>query len=391
MPEVVFVDVWTPEVAPEIAAARERGALLRSIADLVLERAGSRTIGITGTAGKTTTTAFTAQLLLATGAHVVVPEPGVSANLWPDEPFLDGLGDDGLVLVELTSSHLAFCSHSPRIAVVTSFWPDHVELHGSLEAYAHAKEAIVRAQAPDDWLVVPADGTCERFVAATRARTVRFSETDGVEDGAFVRGGRLVVRWQCEEHELAAIDALPVRGELVSNVLAACTAALAAGVPPEALAAGLESLTLPPHRLVEVARVGGVPVVDDSMAGTPAKAAAALELYADGSLVLVAGGELEGAAGPVHATPQEQALLADACDLARRKARRAVLFGAAADVLSRLLPGSDSVGDIGQALERATALADGAAAILIAPMFPLAPEERASVPELARQAAAARS
>jgi UDP-N-acetylmuramoylalanine--D-glutamate ligase len=388
--DAAFLDVWTPEVAPRVRGLRATGALVTCLADLVLARARRRTIGITGTAGKTTATCFAVQLLRAAGVDVAAPEPGVSGNLWPDATLLRASTRDEQVVLELTSSHLAFCGSSPRVAVVTSFWPDHIELHGSLESYRHAKEAIARGQRAGDLLVVPADGSCEGFVAASAGDVVRFSASNPVEQGAFVRAGRLVSRWREEERELGDLERLPVRGRLVTSALAAVAAALAVDAAPEALADGLESLTLPPHRLVEVARCGGVPVLDDSMAGTPAKAAAALELYPDDSIVLVAGGELEGAAGRVHATNEEQELLAVACALARQKTRRTVLFGPAADALDALLPGAERAGDLGEALERAVALADGAVAVLLAPMFPLPPGERARVPDLARRAAAAR-
>ena len=378
--EVVFVDVWTPEVAPEIAAARARGAVLTCLADTVLERAGPRTLGVTGTAGKTTATDFAAQLLRSAGVDVLLPERGPSANLWPEETLLDRLDGDGRVVVELTSSHLAFCSHSPAIAVVTSFWPDHVELHGSVEAYARAKEAIVRHQGRDDWVVVAADGSCERFAAATPARVARFSPAGPVEQGAFVRDGRVAARWDGVEVEVCALEGLPVRGRAVASVLAACAGVLAAGVAPAALAAGARALVLPPHRHVEVGRVGGVPVYDDSMAGTPAKAAAALELFPDDSVVLVAGGRLAmSTAGPVHATPGEQELLHDACALAARKARRVILFGAAAEQLSPLLPGAERVPGLADAVEAALADTAGATAVLVAPMFPVSPAERDQV------------
>ena len=155
---------------------------------------------------------------------------------------------------------------------------------------------------------------------------------------------------------------------------------------PARLGDGLAALELPRHRLVEVARHGGVPVLDDSMAGTPAKAAAAIELFPDRSLVLVAGGETESSAGSVHATAEERELLTAACELAARKARRIVLFGPAAAVLSPLLPAAELADDLADALRRAAELAAGAAAVLVAPMFPLDPRERARVPQLARRA-----
>jgi len=375
----VFLDAWTPEVSPRVVRLRESGVLVSCLADVVLARAGQRVLGVTGTAGKTTTTSIVAQLLATAGLEVALPAPGLSANLWPDASLLDAFTSPTRIVMELTSSHLAFCRHSPQIAVVTSFWPDHVELHGSFDSYRRAKETIAREQSSDGWLIVPDDGSCESFVAATRARTARFSPLAPVDCGAFLNQERVVVRWNDEEHQLIDAASLPLRGDCVANALAACTAALVAGVPPAVLADALRGIRMPPHRFVEIGRFDSVPVYDDSMAGTPAKARAALELFPDDSIVLVAGGETLGAAGPVHATEAECELLEGACALARRKARRTILFGPAAARLGGLLPPDEEASTIEEAVERAVARASGARAILIAPMFPVSPEERTRI------------
>ena len=380
--DAAFLDSWTPEVAPRVAGLRSAGALVTCLADLLLARAGDRAVGVTGTAGKTTATAFTAQLLRGAGIDVVLPGPGLSANLWPDGSLLAELEGDRTLLFELTSSHLAFCGTGPRVAVVTSFWPDHVELHGSLEAYARAKETIVRDQPPGAALVVPSDGSCERFVHAAEGRVARFALTGEVDEGAFVGDGAIVVRWDGAEHELGAVADLPVRGSSVANALAACVAALAAGADTGALAEPLSALQLPPHRVVEVGRIAGVPVLDASMAATPAKGAAALDGFAEASVVLVAGGTVESSAGPVHTTSEEQRLLESACERARRVSKSIVLFGSAAEMLTPLLPGAVIEEGIEDAVERALADADGAEAVVVAPMFPVTPAERDRVAEV---------
>src|SRR5262249_34901759 len=155
-------------------------------------------------------TSLTAQLLHDSGVDAALPGAGLSGNLWPDASLLAALERPARVVVELTSSHLAFCAHAPEIAVITSFWPDHVELHGSLDAYRRAKETIVRGQSASDWLVVPDDGSCESFVDATPASVARFSLERPVDRGAFVRRGRIVVRWDDQERDAAGVDELPL-------------------------------------------------------------------------------------------------------------------------------------------------------------------------------------
>lgn len=195
--DVAYLDVWTPEVAPRVRRLRARGTRISCLGDLLLERWAGPTIGITGTAGKTTTTALTAAILRTAGIPVVASAGARAGNLWPTGDLLDRLpphagaagadGADGTVLLlELTSSHLAFMRSSPTIAAVISFWPDHLELHGDLDRYRAAKETIVRHQGAGDLVVVNADDAAAGFAAATRAGVREFSLLRSVERGAYL-------------------------------------------------------------------------------------------------------------------------------------------------------------------------------------------------------------
>ena len=125
-----------------------------------------------------------------------------------------------------------------------------------------------------------------------------------------------------------------------------------------------------------------MPVIDDTLAATPAKTTAALELVPDASVILVSGGRLSSEGGAVHATPEEQRLLETACAEARRAARRVIVFGDAAERLEAALgsgPPVERAGSFARALSRAFAAAESEpdlAAVLVSPMFPLAQEER---------------
>ena len=119
-------------------------------------------------------------------------------------------------------------------------------------------------------------------------------------------------------------------------------------------------------------------LVDDGMAATPTKTAAALRERPDRSVVLVAGGELTSAGLPVHASPEEQRLLEEACAEARRAARLVVLFGPAAGRLAPLLDPTPVVvaGDVEHAVATAGERLSGAHTLLVSPMFPVSLEER---------------
>ena len=152
-------------------------------------------------------------------------------------------------------------------------------------------------------------------------------------------------------------------------LLAAAATALAAGALPKTLSAP----DSPPYRAAHVGRLGETDLIDDGMAATPAKTASALHGYPAASVVLVAGGELESAGLPVHASREEQALLEEACDEARRVARLVVLFGPAAARLARQFDRRSTLSatTLDEAIGLASDHVAGAKALVVSPMFPL--------------------
>src|SRR6478735_2475401 len=228
-----FLDVWTPEIAPRVALLRERGTVVRCLADLVLERAAVPTVGVTGTAGKTTTTAFLAYLLRSAGVTVHTSTTARAANLWPTAELVPPPAD-GAVLMELTSSHLSYTTRSPTVAVVTCFWPDHLELHGSLERYRAAKEAIVRSQGPTDIVVANADDEDAAAIASlSPGLQFAFSMTSEVDAGAFLRGETVLLRDATGERSFRLPQSLDA--PRLQALLAAAATAVAVGALPEAL------------------------------------------------------------------------------------------------------------------------------------------------------------
>ena len=367
-----FLDVWTPEVAPRVALLRESGCVVRCLGDRVLERSPVPTIGVTGTAGKTTTVAFLAYLLRTAGSTVHTGTTARAGNLWPTAELLPPPAD-GVVLMELTSSHLCFTTHSPTIAVITCFWPDHLELHGSLERYRAAKEAIVRHQGPSDIVVANEDDDDAAAIASlSPGRRFGFSATREVDAGAFVRGAEMMLRDASGERSFVLPPSLDA--PRLQALLAAAATALAAGALPETLRAPEP----PPYRAALVGRLGDTELIDDGMAATPAKTASALHEFPDASVVLVAGGELETAGLPVHASREERELLEEACAEARRVARFVVLFGPAA---ARLASSFDRrttrrTTTLDEAIALASSHAEGAKVLVVSPMFPLPLEDR---------------
>jgi UDP-N-acetylmuramoylalanine--D-glutamate ligase len=365
---------------------RAQGTRLSCLGDLLLERWPGPTIGITGTAGKTSTTEYTAAILRRAGVDLAVSRGARAGNLWPTADLLDQppVHQDTVLLLELTSSHLAFMSASPTIAAVVSFWPDHLELHGSLARYRSAKETIVRHQMPGDAVIVNADDESAAFATSTPARRFEASTHRAVERGAYLDPARgAVVRTQDVETELGHIEEGVAHP---ANVVAAAAIATAAGAGPKAIAAGIAATAPPPWRAQAAGTLAGVPAVDDGMAATPLKTAALLRTYPDRSIVLIAGGLDDAGGGQVHAAPEEVALLERACDEVARVARHCIVFGEAGLRLGAALRtrGVDSTvtDDLEGAVSAARRYAPGSSAVVFSPLFPVSLDDRARFAKL---------
>jgi UDP-N-acetylmuramoylalanine--D-glutamate ligase len=397
--EIAYLDVWTPETAPRVQRLHAQGTRISCLGDLLLERWDGTSVGITGTAGKTTTTSLTAAILRAEGIDIAVSTGARAGNLWPTADLLDrsqtgdnatqaspGRRDGAVLLLELTSSHLAFMHHSPTVAAVISFWPDHLELHGDLAHYRAAKETIVRHQRSSESVVVNADDAASGFAAATPADLTEFSLHRRVEHGAYLDPARGIVL--IDPTGETVLGPLQAQAAHPGNVVAAAAIAAAAGATAAAIAQGVRTAAPLPWRAQPLpvqthGPLAGIRVVDDGMAATPLKTAATLAIYPDHSIVLIAGGLNDAGGGPVHATPEEHALLERACDEIARTALVVVVFGDGGTRLAALLqrrrveiqPAADLAEAVAVAADRAAEAAD-AAAVVFSPLFPLPHEER---------------
>lgn len=352
-----LLDVWTAETDPRVQNLRRQGVATRCLADLLLEERGPFTVGITGTAGKSTTAWLVWQLL---GAEASLARAG---NLWPTTQLLK-LPPQTRIVAELTSSHLAFCRHSPAVAAITNFWPDHVELHGSLEAYARAKSQIFLHQSATDWAVLPGDDPAAA-VLAEASPAQRLWYADGPERRVWIDRGRLRVddrRWDFPP----GFDSRPRQRALLCAV--AC--ALAAGAELKEL----PPLQLPPHRYHLLTQPGDpLEVVDDSLAATPAKALQALTP----GCRLVAGGlrEIDGRA--VHTSPDELQAMDQWLEAIQQNCASVDLFGSAGEMLARRIQGEFHP-DLMSALKRA--LSRGSQGrLVVSPGFPMEQSQRQAI------------
>jgi UDP-N-acetylmuramoylalanine--D-glutamate ligase len=354
--DVVYLSPGVPPEIPLAEEARRRGLPLSSATELILARCPAPIVGITGSSGKTTTTALTGEVFRQAGRTVVV-----GGNI--GVPLLGRLVEitpDAWVVLELSSFQLEPLRRSPHVAAITNITPNHLDRHPSMEAYAAAKYQIVAHQARADWAVLNAD---DPLVAGApgAGRRLWFS-LEGPVEGAYVRDDWLVVRRDGEETRVAPRGELRLRGRHnLANALCVCAIATAAGIAPKAVRAALGAFAGVPHRLEVVGEVGGVRYVNDSIATSPERSIAALESF-DEPIVLIAGGRDK------HLPWDRWA------EVVGRRVRHLVLLGEAQDLIAEAAwaHGADGVpqhraADLEAAIALAHDLARPGDVVLLAP------------------------
>lgn len=276
---------------PLAQEARRRGIPLSNDSQIFLEHCPTaNTVGITGSAGKTTTTTLVHRMLSVghpssatwLGGNIGHPLIADLAHIQPSDT----------VVMELSSFQLEIMTKSTRVAAILNITPNHLDRHGTMEAYTAAKYNLLRYQPPEAVAVLSWDNTVTRSLNVPAARTVFFSGEVEFETGeaTFLRDDVLVWRWEDVEREICRMGEIALRGRHnILNVLAACAISGAAGANVEMMRAGLRGFTGVEHRLELVRERAGVRWYNDSIATAPERVMAALQAF-DEPLVLLLGG-----------------------------------------------------------------------------------------------------
>ncbi|MBN1563513.1 MAG: UDP-N-acetylmuramoyl-L-alanine--D-glutamate ligase [Anaerolineae bacterium] len=324
--DLLCVSGGVPLTIPIIQAALARGIRVANDAQLFLERCPAPVIGITGSAGKTTTTALVGamcrhwtdsssenqnpyspqrrgerrenqgetgegQKQAATGRKTFVG--GNIGDVLLD--VLPQIAPEDRVVMELSSFQLDLITTSPPIATVLNLTPNHLDRHGTMAAYRAAKAHIYAHQTPDQIAVFGWDDpNAHDMSTEAPGRVAYFSMRERVTSGAYLDGAHLTVIGASASAGDPVIvcprDSIQLRGDHnVLNVLAACAMAGAGGVPPESMRAAIASFTGEAHRMEPVATINGVTWINDSIATAPERVSAALSSYNE-PIVLLAGG-----------------------------------------------------------------------------------------------------
>jgi UDP-N-acetylmuramoylalanine--D-glutamate ligase len=327
--ECVVKSPGVPNGAPVIVAARERGLPVLGELELAWRLLPGRFVAVTGTNGKTTTTELLGAVWRAAGLPVAV-----AGNVGTPLSSLVGDVSPEVTIVCEVSSFQAEDSErfAPDTALLLNIEEDHLDRHGTFAAYRDAKLRVFRNQTPEQVAVAPAE-----LELPGAGRRVSFGDPAELP----LPPGKIRLRGR---HNL-------------ENAMGASAAALASGVPAEAVATALRTFAGVPHRLEEVRTVGGVLYVNDSKATNVASAARGIESF-DGGVHAILGGSLKGGGfdglrGPVA-----------------RRCRACYLIGEAAERVAEDLAGTVPLhrcGDLESAMSGAAADAEPGDVVLLSP------------------------
>ena len=351
----VVVSPGVPWNLPALAEARAQGLPVIAEVELAFAFLDGPVAGVTGSNGKSTTTALAGQLLQDAGVDAVVcGNIGIPLSACVDGP------PGRVFVVELSSFQLeGIDAFHPRAAALLNLSPDHLDRHHDLSRYFAAKTALFRNQTIQDVAVLNADDP-QVAAVATAARRRYFSRRRPVEDGCYVDHESVVeVVPGSAPRVLFHVDDLALRGvHNLENAMAATLLARAMGAGDNGFSRALSAVRGLPHRMEEVGQIGGVTWIDDSKGTNVGATTRSLEGFPPASVHLILGGRAKDDDFSTLSEP--------VC----RVARRVYLVGEAAEKIRRALePGVEieGCGDLPRAVAAAAAAVRSGETVLLSP------------------------
>ena len=358
--DLVVVSPGVPWDEPLVETARQRGIEVTSEIDLFFRSCPSRIAGITGTNGKTTTTALTTEVLRAGDLRVMrggnIGEPVLDR--------LDQLGPEDWVVLELSSFQLESISRPHlRIGAILNITPDHLDRHKSFERYVEIKTRAVAFMEPGDHAVLNLDDpACAAMRSHTPGKVIGFGIHVPVDHGIRLSQGWVTIADTGSPRPVLPAADVPLPGEHnLSNVMAAIGAGHAAGVDVERMADAVRRFKAVEHRLELVGSFNGARWYNDSKATNPDSTYKALAAFRE-PIILIAGGRNKG----IDVEPLSQIIA--------RRVTALVTMGEMGEELARRVrdAGLDRVeraADLNDAVRKAAALARPGSVVLLSPAF----------------------
>jgi UDP-N-acetylmuramoylalanine--D-glutamate ligase len=327
-PEMVCVSGGVPLQNPLVVAAQQRGIRLSNDTQVFMDSVPCKTLGITGSAGKTTTTTLVGRMAQS-GSAGKYGRVWIGGNIGdPLINYVDEMQPSDLAILEISSFQAELLTTSPNVAAVLNITPNHLDRHGTMEAYSAAKARIVEFQTANDIAVLGRDDPGAWSLSENlRSKLISFgfSPLPAGQNGAYVDNEKFFLRDGEKTLRLPVEDQIELRGDHNRlNALAACAIAHAAGFSPDAMLAGIQGFRGVPHRLEFVRTWRGAQWYNDSIATAPERTMAAIKSFG-GPLILLLGGRDKN-------LPWE-----DLAKLVHQRVDHVILFGDAAEKIQAAL------------------------------------------------------
>jgi len=356
--DLIVVSPGVPMSTPELKQVRAMGAHIIGELELGAQYLQGEVIAVTGSNGKTTTTTLIGEILKAAGRPTLV-----GGNIGrPVTAMVEESTAESWSVLEVSSFQLETVeTFKPKIALVLNITPDHLDRHGTFEAYVALKARITEFQTAEDFLILNGEDKDTQLIAAkTKAQIYWFSGRRPIKQGAFVHGESIlfVPREGAKPEPVMPVAEISLAGaHNVQNVLAAVCAARLAGVESETIRSAVAAFKAVEHRLEFVREVEGVKYYNDSKATNVDATMKAVESFA-GGIYLILGGKDKGSDYRVLEP------------LLRERVKAVITIGSAAEKIERQLDGVVKI-ERAETLERAVAFAHEAAVggdtVLLAP------------------------
>src|ERR1700736_1156916 len=353
--DLIVVSPGIPLDAPALVQARALGGSVIGEIELAARFLRGPIVAITGSNGKTTTTALTGEIMTAggfsalVGGNIGTPAIALAVRATPES----------VIVLEVSSFQLeTIHSFRPKVAVILNVTPDHLDRHRTFATYVDAKARIFENQQSADSAVLnAADPTCVAMAARTKAQVFWFSRQKEVQQGAWVLDGNILFRDGAQQREIMLVSEIPLKGALnLENVLAAVCAGALMGCAPERIRQAVREFKAVEHRLEYVATIRGVDYYNDSKATNVDATIKALESF-PANIHLILGGKDKGSDYTVLN------------DLLRQRVKRVYTIGAAAAKIESQIKGPEVVHaeTLENAIRKANAVAQSGDVVLLAP------------------------
>ena len=334
-PDLVCVSGGVPLDNPLVVLANSKHIPLANDTQIFMDAVPCKTVGITGSAGKTTTTTLVGRMARSDDAQNY-GRVWVGGNIGdPLLNYVDDMQPSDLAILEISSFQSELMTSSPNVAAILNITPNHLDRHRTMENYINAKAQIVNHQSSDDYAILGRDDPTAWSLAGhlgSHLFSFGFSPLPAGQDGAYIENNKFFVREAGKITRLPIEDQIELRGEHNRlNTLAACSIVHVIGLGPAAMLAGVAGFRGVPHRLEFVRTWRGAQWYNGSIATAPERTIADIQSFSAPLILLLGGRDKD--------LPWD-----DLAKLIHQRVDHVVIFGEAADKIQAAIgqrtPGS---------------------------------------------------